>query len=416
MGNTNVKGPLTEGQLNAATILKIVCSIPSLMGSAYIFQHVVRSNKRRRRVFTRLMLAMASMDFLFAFQGVASSMPCPRELPIFLAIGTWKSCEAFGFLGQASKLTSILYSGGLAVYFLLSIRNGWTERWLRKLEILVHVLCCFVGWGMAILALHLDLYNPTTVGCQIYAFPPRCEVQGTPCLRGGNAAAYQLGLFLYPVWGIFALMVTSMILIYRRIAKTEIGMSMYSLHGRSDDRKHQQQQKQPSLQITKLRRGFAIQALLYCSAFFLTWVFATVGAAIVEFSPAPEFYFPITVLSISLSSLHGFFNACIYIRPRYLRYRQRQQSRQEQAAGESSSRDGSAPTAVDASVMNALRQALSVAAVDDEDELSDLQKEQQQQEANFNANPVLVEQGCDEAASFEQVTMNPESHDTSNDN
>ena len=372
MGNANVKGRPTEAQTNAQTILQIVTSVPSLLGSLYIIYHILRSKKRRSKVFSRLMLAMSSMDFIFAVQGVLSSVPCPRELPIFLASGNWVTCEISGFLGQAGKLSSILYNGGLALYFLVTIRYGWKEDFTRRrIELPIHMFCQGAGWGTAILALVKDYFNPTRIGCRIISYPPGCELFGFPCTRGENSAAYQLALFLYPAMAMFLWMVISMAMIYTSIAKTERKM---------EERKEgqtwrqpavhvqQQQQQQPNTTLSKkasMRRDFATQAALYCSAFIFCWLFSIVAASIVAYDSTPEYFFPISILSSTMSSLQGFFNFLIYIRPRYLHYRRkkkkekiRQQEESQEAYVTTSAASSFGP--VPLGRMAALKHALSV--------------------------------------------------------
>lgn len=408
MGNANVKGPATESQTIALTISRTAFSIPSLVGSLYIVQHVIRCPKRRRRVFSRLMLAMSAMDCIFSITTLASAWPCPRELPIYMAAGSWGSCEAFGFLGQGGKLSSILYNGALALYFLVTIRYSWTERQFarRRVEPFIHAFCLLAGWTTALVALILDLYNPTPVGCVIYPFPPTCELEGTTCLRGALASTYRLALFYIPFWVILGIMVISMIMIYGKLSATERTMARMVASPRpSSDSPNQlladstqlssslPQQPQSTtatneLRITSLTKEFAIQALLYCLAFMFTWLFGMVAATSVRFSEKPAFYYPIAYLSTVLGSLQGCFNACIYIRPRYLRYRRlnkQQQQRREydeekqgyegEFSGDDDGRQASSSGEITLRVL-ALRKALSVDAMDDEDELLEQEEEE----------------------------------------
>jgi hypothetical protein len=85
--------------------------------------------------------------------------------------------------------------------------------------------------------------------------------------------------------------------------------------------------------LNHLTHQFATQAMLYCCAFFITWLFPTIGLIIGLATNGP---IPPTVLLLSdlFTPLQGFWNAFIYLRPRYLRYRRRQReedARQRQA-------------------------------------------------------------------------------------
>jgi len=403
MGNANVKGPPTPAQWHALAIFKMVLSIPSLLGSAFIIQHIVRSEARRQRVFSRLMLGMSLMDLIFAVYSSVGPLPCPQDPNTFLAHGTWASCEAFGFLGQASQMSSMLYNAGLALYYLLTIRYQWPESQSKRwIEVPIHLVCFVVGWGTALAALVLDLYNPSAAGCGIYAYPIGCDfLPGMECLRGKNAASYQLGLFLYAAWAMSAFMAVCMLFIYAQVAKTEQTTVRFRRASSSYlSGNPLQEQDQRRMRITSLRRGFATQALLYCLAFVLTWVFRVSGAMIVEYRNPPVFYYPIALLSVSMASLMGFFNACIYIRPRYLRYRRQEERRIRQRVilGELATNTNSnnnsdknnnnvhrpqgssndwAREEFTLSTMEAVKKALDVNCLDDVDELLEMEELQQ---------------------------------------
>jgi hypothetical protein len=383
MGNANVKGIPTEEQRDALTILRMVFNIPSLFGSAYIIQHILRSKKRRNRVFTRLMASMSLMDFMYAVVGIASSLPCPSDLPfqIFLARGNWKSCETFGFLHQMSFMATILYNAGLGLYFLVTVRYGWNEIQVRRrIEIPIHFICQGVAWSTAILALQKELYNPTSFGCRIATFPPQCEIRPGPCLRGQKAHAYNLALFLYPVLVIFVWLVLSMSMIYLALYKTDKIMERREENQDWSRVSSSGPAKRPR-KISTLRKKFATQGLLYCTAFIMSWIFNLTLASITEFQPPPpDYYYSLSVLGVILSGLQGFFNACIYIRPRYLRYRLKKKEESERDNQRNNSDPDSSqntPRLYGLSPLQAFQQALSVNALDDEDDLEKLELREQ---------------------------------------
>jgi hypothetical protein len=80
--------------------------------------------------------------------------------------------------------------------------------------------------------------------------------------------------------------------------------------------------------LNRLTRQFATQAMLFCRAFFITWLFPTIGLVVglVNKGPIP---YPLLLLSDLFTPLQGFWNAFIYLRPRYLRYRRRQCEKEE---------------------------------------------------------------------------------------
>ena len=68
---------------------------------------------------------------------------------------------------------------------------------------------------------------------------------------------------------------------------------------------------------------FATQALLYCATFFFGFVFTAILSILNNYKG--RLHPPLVYFAVMFLSLVGFFNASIYIRPRYVRYRQKQQ-------------------------------------------------------------------------------------------
>ena len=66
-------------------------------------------------------------------------------------------------------------------------------------------------------------------------------------------------------------------------------------------------------------KQIAVQGILYVGAFYITWLFPTISR-ITELV-AGKNYFPIQFLDTFLIPLQGFLNFFIYIRPRFLNYR-----------------------------------------------------------------------------------------------
>lgn len=66
----------------------------------------------------------------------------------------------------------------------------------------------------------------------------------------------------------------------------------------------------------------ATQAFLYNFFFFITWIFPMVTFAVSV--STGSLYFPLLTLATIFTPMQGFFDAIIYLRPRYLKYRRRQ--------------------------------------------------------------------------------------------
>jgi hypothetical protein len=132
-------------------LARMIASIPSILGASYIIQHVLCNDKRRKRAFTRVLLVMSMMDLVFALTSVFSSSMAPKQVKVpyhTLAIDTWTTCQVFGFLGRGANLSSVLYNASLSLYYVLTIRDGWTDWRIHhsKGEPLLHVIPLLIGW------------------------------------------------------------------------------------------------------------------------------------------------------------------------------------------------------------------------------------------------------------------------------
>jgi len=285
-------------------ISRSVASVPSIVGSAFIIQYILRRRRRRRRhphphqqqqqqqqqqgrqlvTLNRnrrrrddgrrigssssssvqrddIMLGMCTMDLVYSLVNACSSVPVPSQLSSVykFAVGNWTTCEVFGFVGQFTSISSVVYNGSLTLYYFLTIRNDrrrgrcqrnssqssiLTIQACNVVEFLMHFLPILVGLTTAIIALLLDLYNPIPTGCTIVSFPLNCD-NGNPnnnradetelmtdgsdslpsstsssCIRGGNAPTLFIPLVSVWVWTTFFFMVIALSMIYVKIENT----------------------------------------------------------------------------------------------------------------------------------------------------------------------------------------------------
>ena len=366
MGNAHLKGWPNEDQLFAMQIARIFVSIPSILGASYIVQHVLRSRKRRGRSVTRIIGSMSAHDLLLACVQSLSSSIVPRELRgwIALANGTWGTCQAVAFLQQGATISSVLYNATLTLYYLLSVRYSWNARQLRRIEPWLHAIPLFIGWGTAIAALPLNIYNPIFMGCDIVPFPMGCDSNPfVPCQRGENAHKFRTAFYFTWIWATFAFLVVAMVMIYCKIASTVRRSAGYNSawisktsslistpssntcerdgessnntpkeHAPTTTQAHvtrtRESTRSNDLSLNEMKRQFATQAFLYCMAFFMTWIFFTVELILRQLTDKPA-YVPIIFLNVLLQPLQGFWNFFIYVRPRYIAYRQRERRQQE---------------------------------------------------------------------------------------
>ena len=189
----NFQPPFTAGQQKAIALVPKFFASPSIVGSIFIVQHVLRSPKRRQGVYHRILLLMSVHDFIYSVKAFMSTWPMPKDTPfVYGASGNTATCTAAGFWGQGGALTSICYNGSLTLYFLLVVRYGWKEEYIkRKVEVWLHLIPIAIGWSTAIAGLPLLLYNAFGWTCWINTWPLGCQEEKGNCQRGFNAGIYR---------------------------------------------------------------------------------------------------------------------------------------------------------------------------------------------------------------------------------
>ena len=325
MVNPRFTPPFSLTQQKVLAIVPKVTAVPSILGAASIMRDVLR--KKKWRVYHRIMLAMSAMDFLYAVKCFVSTWIIPEELQIWGALGSTRTCDAFGFLGHGSSLSSVIYNGSLAIYFVLTIAYNWRESAIRKsgLEFMLHAVPLTVGWTTAIASLVMELNNPIGWTCWIGTYPPGCGLPAPwspPCERGSVKAVdvHRWALFHVLLWFVFCLCTISMIILVVKVRQQEKSMERYVFRTGSDSSSSMERRQRD------LSQKVAVQATLYIAFFFLTWIFPMVQFVVAN--RTGYLLFPMLLLTVIFNPLQGFYDAVIYFRPRYLQYRKQQAAQQ----------------------------------------------------------------------------------------
>jgi hypothetical protein len=198
---------------------------------------------------------------------------------------------------------TMLYSGYLALYFMLLIKFEWREATIaRYIEPLGHFISILFPLLLSSVAVAKDYINPMDIlpgFCWIWHYPPNCHHdEEVECLRGGNLSLYLIG----PM-SIFLLVIIfiAMLIMVLKVRQTELRMRRYA-GGRNSQ-----------LEMTK---ETGKQALFYIGAFFLTF-FPIIMLQMLYDHRYRGYYFWFAVLVKFFTPLQGFFNAFIYLRKRF---------------------------------------------------------------------------------------------------
>jgi len=146
--------------------------------------------------------------------------------------GNIHTCNAQGFIIQFGNISNVLYMVALQIQYVLTIKYGWNDTKMKKLEgALLGVPPAF-GSGTAITALVLDLYNPADWDCWIAPYPGDCtstfeinkgnsDLEETDCIRGNNASIYQWAFFFAPLWTAIVFCIGVMAVVVKSVKKVE---------------------------------------------------------------------------------------------------------------------------------------------------------------------------------------------------
>jgi hypothetical protein len=305
-------------QMKALAIVPKVSSLLSLLSSAYIIYDVIRiycKNRKNFRLYHSILFGMSVCDFASSAAWFFTTWPIPSDvLPVYGANGTQGTCAAQGFFAQFS-IATVFYSAFLALYYLLVIKFGWSERRLKNARLgpTVHAVSLTFGLGTSTVCVALGLMNPIGWDCWISAVPLGCEESWlsngeTTCTRGDNAKLYQWVFFYLPLWISTFLVTLAMCMVHSTFKKVSNATKRWQ-HG------HSQAQADRNKLVTT-------QALLYVGSFYFVWLFPTI-LRIHEITNDGVVLFHFVFLSAMFVPLQGLLNLFIYLRPKLLERRRK---------------------------------------------------------------------------------------------
>ena len=109
----------------------------SAVGSAvccHLIQRRLRGGSKKNRTYLRLILGMSMCDFTASAAWFLTTWPIPRGTPgVYGAVGNQQTCSAQAFFAQFS-LSTVMYNGSLALYYVLIIVKGWSDHEIVRIE------------------------------------------------------------------------------------------------------------------------------------------------------------------------------------------------------------------------------------------------------------------------------------------
>jgi len=227
-----------------------------------------------------------------------------------------------------------MYNASLSVYYLLQIRLGWRSERIRKwAEPFLHLWPLCFGVATSTTALFLKAYNNDSWECWISPNPQDCDESWknngvTNCIRGDNASLYRWVLYYAWLWAAIATVCVNMYLVYSAVLRIEKQFDRYQSASYGEVHR-------------KNTKMVARQGNLYCGVFLLTWIFPTI-TRLVQLATG-ETPYPLIVLTSFFVPMQGFFNALVYIVPRFWKKKTKAKKKKEGRDGSSTVNTSSGP-------------------------------------------------------------------------
>ncbi len=300
---------LNAQQQLALDIIPRVTGIMSILGSSFIIYEVLKNPKKRGMAYHLQMLALSIVDFLYSTAWFVSNWPAPDS--------GW--CTARGFLSLLTGTPEAMLSAGVCVYYLFFVYFEWSEEKILRYQ---RVFIIFpIIWGLitAILPLAQGMINPSPRSGLCWMIPAPAGCTGSECTPDEYYYyLYRFVLVRIPRWISFGVGVISMRFVYYKVSKDE----------REDGGQAPagwlwfvQPEEGQDTGENKRSRRMARQAFWYLLNFFLTYAGTTATDIVRAFGGTVPF--GLTIFMVIFLPWQGFWNAIIYIRPRYMRNREK---------------------------------------------------------------------------------------------
>jgi len=304
----------------------------SVICSCYIITDLIIHRKKKlfaNNVMTnRIIFGVSLYDLLYSFTvWILFSFPM-RTGTSLGSMGNITTCTIQGFFAQVAIIGSVSFNVSLSICYVLIVTYGWNSTRLMKMQHAFLTAPVLLSVILAIPPLFDNSYNFNVFNCQIAPHPFLCDpTEGDPampsyCERGRNSKIF-VTMSLVVTFSAGIINVVSMIALYRFVLQQETRSNRHVFDGNEDR----------SAQNTYSKR-VAVQGVFYFIAFALAWwdyYFYFIYVMIYPTSPIPIWCNYTTVVFVPLQ---GFFNAFVYLRPRYVAHRRNASSTAGQTGNE----------------------------------------------------------------------------------
>jgi len=279
-------------------------------GSMTIVVMLLRSRKiRLSSTYGRLMLGMSVTDTMQSLAYCFSTIPSPRDIGIrWPTYGTAFTCSLQGWFLFSGGTATTIYYGALCIYYVLVVTTRMKESSIKKkVEPYLHLVPLLYSITIGTFLGVTKHFNNAGSICWISPHPHDCRSGEVECTRGKNALFYRFMFQAIPIFVIFFIIFTCMVILICKVGKETKRMEQ------NYDAKNKSLASSTVSAMMKQRKKQKIQGLLYIAAYFITFIFPILFQAI--YISTGRFYFTLFVLQQIFSPAQGIFNFMVYIRP-----------------------------------------------------------------------------------------------------
>ncbi len=233
-----------RSNLETLAILNRISGSISVIASAMLVIHILRSPEGLSTTYHRLMFGISITDILFSSALCLGSLMVPKELDYMIpgAQGNAGTCAFQGFLLFAGWYMPAYYNCSICFYYLAIIKYNKSDAYIaKKLERWFHGVPITVTILAGFLLVAIKSVNAIGQFCFVTPYnPPHCigiedgeriEGYSIPCGRGNAAFSkiYLIGIYFALLFSPPTIIVTTMVMMYRTVLKIERNVARYGV-------------------------------------------------------------------------------------------------------------------------------------------------------------------------------------------
>ena len=313
--------------------VQIATSSISLISSSTIAGMICTSPRRLTSPYRRIIFGLSIADIVQSLAILTGPFAIPKgTIAAPWSIGNVTTCNINGFMVTASASTSApMYTAFLCIYYVCKLVKKMPDKaFARDFERFIHIGIFVYNISVSSVAFALQTYNATStnIACHIAAYPSGCNIPESPtygqCTRGKHLDLFMaIGAIGAPSICFIIIVICGIMLRSHAIQKTrQFHLITEGIRNRVLRERLQNQVLLASL----YQKETIIQSSLYIGFFLLMYLlpFLSVIDTLSKNKDLLSRSGILSMISVCIFSLGGFFNIIIYCRPKVNALRRRE--------------------------------------------------------------------------------------------